>query len=82
MNEYGEKNNLKVSDDEVKNQIQKQIQGMPGQEKMVIDYKNLAHSELERSIYEEKFYTLLNQKLMLLPKRLMKKLLQNSINQI
>ena len=41
---------LKVSDDEVKNQIQKQIQGMPGQEKMVIDYykKILAHSEFER----------------------------------
>ena len=38
LNEYGEKNNLKVSDDEVKNEIQKQIKGMPGQEKMVLEY--------------------------------------------
>ena len=30
LNEY--KNNLKVSDDEVRNEIQKQIKGMPGQE--------------------------------------------------
>ena len=32
------KNNLKVSDDEVKSEIQKQIKGMPGQEKMVLEY--------------------------------------------
>ena len=38
LNEYGEKNNLKISDDEVKNEIQKQIKGMPGQEKMVLEY--------------------------------------------
>ena len=37
LNEYGEKNNLKVSDDEVRNEIQKQIKGMPGQEKMVLN---------------------------------------------
>ena len=30
LNEYGEKNNLKVSDDDVKAEIQKQIKGMPG----------------------------------------------------
>ncbi len=33
LNEIGEKNDLKVSDDEVRNEIQKQIKGMPGQEK-------------------------------------------------
>jgi trigger factor len=38
LNEIGEKNDLKVSDDEVRNEIQKQIKGMPGQEKMVLDY--------------------------------------------
>ena len=38
LNTYGEKNNLKVSDDEVRNEIQKQIKGMPGQEKMVLEY--------------------------------------------
>ena len=30
LNEYGEKNNLKVTDDEVRAEIQKQIRGMPG----------------------------------------------------
>ena len=35
LNEYGEKNKLKVSDEEVKAEIQKQIKGMPGQEKMI-----------------------------------------------
>ena len=29
----GERNNLKVSDTEVREEIQKQIKGMPGQEK-------------------------------------------------
>ena len=38
LNEYGEKNNLKVSEEEVKAEIQKQIKGMPGQEKMILDY--------------------------------------------
>ena len=38
LNEFGEKNNLKVSDDEVSAEIQKQIKGMPGQEKMVLEY--------------------------------------------
>ena len=57
LNEYGEKNNLKVSDDEVRNEIQKQIKGMPGQEKMIIEYyqKNLSASQsLKGSLYEEK----------------------------
>ena len=38
LNELGEKNNLKVSDDEVSAEIQKQIKSMPGQEKMVLEY--------------------------------------------
>ena len=38
LNEYGEKNNLKVSDSEVRTEIQKQIKGMPGQEKMILEY--------------------------------------------
>ena len=57
LNEYGEKNNLKVSDDEVRNEIQKQIKGMPGQEKMVLEYyqKNPSASQsLKGSLYEEK----------------------------
>ncbi|RPH00703.1 MAG: trigger factor [Candidatus Pelagibacter sp. TMED153] len=62
LNEYGEKNNLKVSDDDVKVEIQKQIKGMPGQEKMVLDYyqKNpSATQSLKGSIYEEKIITLI-----------------------
>ena len=44
LNEFGEKNKIQVSEEEVKSEIQKQIRGMPGQEKMVLDYyqKNLA----------------------------------------
>ena len=68
LNEYGEKNNLKVSDEEVKAEIQKQIQGMPGQEKMVLDYyqKNPnASKSLIGSIYEEKIITLIKSKIKL-----------------
>jgi trigger factor len=66
LNEYGEKNNLKVSDDEVKAEVQKQIKGMPGQEKMVLDYyeKNpSAAQSLKGSIYEEKILTLFKSKI-------------------
>ena len=38
LNEFGEKNNLKVSDEEVKYRNSKTNQRMPGQEKMVLDY--------------------------------------------
>jgi len=68
LNEYGEKNNLKVSDEEVRAEIQKQIKGMPGQEKMVLDYyqKNPSASQsLKGSIYEEKIITLIKSKIKL-----------------
>ena len=68
LNEYGEKNNLKVSDEEVKTEIQKQIRGMPGQEKMVLDYyqKNPSASQsLKGSIYEEKIITFIKSKIKL-----------------
>jgi len=68
LNEYGEKNKLKVSDDEVRAEIQKQIKGMPGQEKMVLDYyqKNPSASQsLKGSIYEEKIIDLIKSKLKL-----------------
>ena len=57
LNEFGEKNNLKISDQEVSAEIQKQIKGMPGQEKMVLEYyqKNpSAYQSLKGSLYEEK----------------------------
>ena len=66
LNEYGEKNKLKVSDEEVKGEIQKQIKGMPGQEKMVLDYyqKNpSAAQSLKGSIYEEKIIDLIKSKI-------------------
>ena len=70
---YGEKNNLKVSEEEVKTEIQKQIKGMPGQEKMVIEYyqKNPSASQSLKVLYmKKKLLILLNQKLILKPKRL------------
>ena len=73
LNEYGEKNNLKVSDDEVRNEIQKQIKGMPGQEKMVLDYykKNPSASQsLKGSLYEEKIMELIKSKINLTSKEI------------
>jgi len=73
LNEYGEKNNLKVSDDEVRNEIQKQIKGMPGQEKMVLEYyqKNPSASQsLKGSLYEEKIIDLIKSKINLTSKEL------------
>ena len=66
LNEYGDKNNLKISDEEVKNEIQKQIKGMPGQEKMVLEYyqKNPSASQsLRGSLYEEKIMDLIKSKI-------------------
>ena len=37
LNELGEKNNLKVDENELKNEIQKQVQSMPGQEKQILE---------------------------------------------
>ena len=73
LNEFGEKNNLKVSDDEVRNEIQKQIKGMPGQEKMVLEYyrKNPSASQsLKGSLYEEKIIELIKSKINLKSKEI------------
>ena len=66
LNEFGEKNNLKVTDEEVRSEIQKQIKGMPGQEKMVLEYyKNNpnASQSLRGSLYEEKIIDLIKTKI-------------------
>ena len=76
LNEYGEKNNLKVSDDEVRTEIQKQIKGMPGQEKMVLEYyqKNPSASQsLKGSLYEEKIIDLIKSKIKLTSKEIYSK---------
>ena len=65
LNELGEKNNLKVDELELKNEIQKQVQSMPGQQKQVMEYyqKNpSATASLRGSIYEEKIINLIKQK--------------------
>ena len=65
LNELGEKNNLKVNEGEIRNEIQKQVQSMPGQEKQVFDYyqKNpAATTSLKGSIYEEKILKLIKSK--------------------
>ena len=68
LNEFGKKNNLKVSDEEVRAEIQKQIKGMPGQEKMVFEYyqKNPSASQsLKGTLYEEKIIELIKSKIKL-----------------
>ncbi len=73
LNEFGEKNGLKVSDEEVRNEIQKQIKGMPGQEKMVLEYyqKNPSASQsLKGSLYEEKIIELIKSKVNLTSKEI------------
>ena len=65
LNEFGEKNNIKVHEDEIKREIQKQINTMPGQEKMVMEYykKNpSASASLRGSIYEDKIISLIKEK--------------------
>jgi len=73
LNEYGEKNNLKVSDEEVQGEVQKQIKGMPGQEKMVLEYyqKNpSATQNLKGALYEEKILSLFKSKINLKKKEI------------
>jgi len=57
LNEFGEQNQIKVTEQELQMEVQKQIQMMPGQEKMVMDFykKNPnALSSLRGTVYEEK----------------------------
>ena len=65
LNELGENNNLMVDEQELRNEIQKQIQSMPGQQKQVLEYyKNnpSATVSLRGSIYEEKIINLIKEK--------------------
>ena len=68
LNAYGEKNNIKVENSEIQGEIQKQIKGMPGQEKMVTEYyqKNpSAAQSLRGALYEEKIIKLIKSKIKL-----------------
>ena len=65
LNEFGEKNQIKVSEVEIQNEVQKQLRMMPGQEKMVMDFyqKNpSAVASLRGTVYEEKILNLIKDK--------------------
>ncbi len=73
LNQIAEKNNLSISDQEIKSEIQKQVKNMPGQEKMVMDYyqKNpSAINSLKGALYEEKIINLVKNKCKLTKKNI------------
>ena len=65
LNEFGEQNNVKVTEQELQSEIQKQIRMMPGQEKMVMDFyqKNpSAVASLRGTVYEDKIINHIKEK--------------------
>ena len=65
LNEFGEQNQIKVTEQEIQIEVQKQIQMMPGQEKMVMDFykKNPnALASLRGTVYEDKILNAIKQK--------------------
>ena len=66
LNQFGEQNNIKVEENEIQNEIKKQIQMMPGQEKMVMDFyqKNpSALASIRGNVYEEKIISAIKAKI-------------------
>ena len=65
LNEFGEQNQIKVTEQELQAEVQKQVRMMPGQEKMVMEFyqKNpSALSSLRGTVYEEKIIGLIKEK--------------------
>ena len=65
LNEFGEQNQIKVTEQEIQTEIQKQLRMMPGQEKMVMDFyqKNpSAVASLRGTVYEDKIINLIKEK--------------------
>merc|ERR1739841_441123 len=65
LNEFGEQNKIKVTEQEVQAEVQKQLRMMPGQEKMVMEFyqKNpSALTSLRGTVYEEKILNLIKEK--------------------
>jgi len=65
LNEFGEQNKINVSEQEVQDEVQKQLRMMPGQEKMVMEFyqKNpQALASLRGTVYEEKIINLIKTK--------------------
>ncbi len=88
LNEFGEQNKIKVTEQELQNEVQKQIGMMPGQEKMVMNFyqKNpSALASLRGTVYEEKIINLVKEKAVANKKEISKdeaeKILKQSQNQ-
>jgi trigger factor len=88
LNEFGEQNQIKVNEQELQAEIQKQLRMMPGQEKMVMDFyqKNpSAVASLRGTVYEEKIISLIKDKAKANKKEISKdeaeKILKESQNQ-
>ena len=88
LNEFGEQNQVKVTEQELQAEVQKQIRMMPGQEKMVMDFyqKNpSALSSLRGTVYEEKIIKMIKEKAKANKKEISKdeaeKILKQSQNQ-
>jgi len=65
LNEFGEQNQIKVTEQELQAEVQKQIRMMPGQEKMVMDFyqKNpSAVASLRGTVYEDKIINSIKEK--------------------
>ena len=65
LNEFGEQNQIKVTEQELQSEVQKQIRMMPGQEKMVMEFykKNPnALASLRGTVYEEKILNIIKEK--------------------
>jgi len=65
LSEFGEQNQIKVTEQELQTEVQKQIRMMPGQEKMVMEFykKNPnALASLRGTVYEEKILNMIKEK--------------------
>ncbi len=65
LNQFGEQNKISVTEQEMQNEIQKQLRMMPGQEKMLQEYYQKNPSilaNLRGSLYEEKILKGIKQK--------------------
>jgi len=65
LNEFGEQNKIKVTEQEIQVEVQKQLRMMPGQEKLVMEFyqKNpQALASLKGTVYEEKIIDIIKTK--------------------
>ena len=75
LNEFGEQHKIKVEENEIQNEIQKQLRMMPGQEKFLMEYyqKNPSTAaSLRGTIYEDKIINLIKSKAKITKKKINK----------